>query len=243
MNLKLQLTRAFFISVLCAIVFGLIALLISDKKIAGFDNTVSSFIQGLKYPTLTSIMKFFTFIGAGFPIVFLMLAIIFFLYKVLHLRKELILFVWVVNGTALLNWILKIIFHRARPTIHRIVDANGFSFPSGHSMLAFSLYGIVTFLLWGHVKSSFGRGILILISTIMIIAIGISRIYLGVHYPSDVLGGYLASGSWLAASIWTYQYYLERRYKARKKLLKKIRSDQGNEQFAQYIDFRKEKHS
>lgn len=84
-------------------------------------------------------------------------------------------------------------------------------------MAAFSLYGIVTFLLWKHVKSSFGRGILILISTIMIITIGVSRIYLGVHYPSDVLGGYLASGSWLAVSIWTYQYYLERRYQERQK--------------------------
>ncbi|MEH7018011.1 MULTISPECIES: phosphatase PAP2 family protein [Bacillus] len=146
-------------------------------------------------------MKFFTFIGSGLPVVFLTLAIILFLYKVLHHRRELILFVWVVIGSALLNWILKMIFHRARPTIHRIVDANGFSFPSGHSMAAFSLYGIVTFLLWRHVKSSFGRVILILISATMILAIGVSRIYLGVHYPSDVLGGYLASGTWLAASI------------------------------------------
>ncbi|WP_081415285.1 phosphatase PAP2 family protein [Ectobacillus panaciterrae] len=205
MNLKLQLTRAFFISLLCASAFGFIALLISDKKIIEFDNIVISFIQGLESPTLTSIMKFFTFIGAGFPVVFLTLAIIFFLYKVLHHRRELILFVWVVIGSALLNWILKIIFHRARPTIHRIVDANGFSFPSGHSMAAFSLYGIVTFLLWRHVKSSFGRSILILVSAIMILAIGISRIYLGVHYPSDVLGGYLASCSWIAISIWFFR--------------------------------------
>ncbi|MBO9129466.1 phosphatase PAP2 family protein [Bacillus sp. 165] len=217
MKLKLQLTRAFLISLLCATAFGLIALLISDKKIIGFDNTIISFIQGLETPTLTSIMKFFTFIGAGLPIVFLSLAIILFLYKVLHHRRELILFVWVVIGSALLNRILKIIFHRARPTIHRIVEANGFSFPSGHSMAAFSLYGIVTFLLWKHVKSSAGRVIFILSSGIMILAIGISRIYLGVHYPSDVLGGYLASGSWLAVSIWTYQLYLERRYKARQK--------------------------
>ncbi|MGG2092076.1 phosphatase PAP2 family protein [Bacillus sp. S13(2024)] len=215
MKLKLQLTRAFFISLLCASAFGFIALLISDKRIAGFDNTVISFIQGLESPTLTSIMKFFTFIGSGLPIVFITLAIILFLYKVLHHRRELILFVWVVIGSALLNWILKMIFHRARPTIHRIVEANGFSFPSGHSMAAFSLYGIVTFLLWRHVKSSFGRIILIFIGATMIIAIGASRIYLGVHYPSDVLGGYLASGSWLAASIWTYQLYEERRYRAK----------------------------
>lgn len=214
MNLKVQLTRAFFVSLFCAIGFGLIALLISDKKIAVFDNTITSFIQGLESPTLTSIMKFFTFIGAGFPVIFLSLIVLFFLYKVLHHRRELILFLWVVIGSALLNETLKFIFHRARPTLHRIVNANGFSFPSGHSMAAFSLYGVLAFLLWRHIPSSFGRGILILLSTLMIMAIGTSRIYLGVHYPSDVLGGFLASCCWLAASFWFYQWYQEKEYEA-----------------------------
>lgn len=214
MNLKVQLTRAFFVSLFCAIGFGLIALLISDKKIAVFDNTITSFIQGLESPALTSIMKFFTFIGAGFPVVFLSLIALFFLYKVLHHRRELILFLWVVFGSVLLNETLKLIFHRARPILHRIVNANGFSFPSGHSMAAFSLYGVLAFLLWRHIPSSIGRGILILLGTLMIMAIGTSRIYLGVHYPSDVLGGFLASGCWLAASFWFYQWYQEKEYEA-----------------------------
>ncbi|MFD3445614.1 phosphatase PAP2 family protein [Microbacteriaceae bacterium 4G12] len=84
-------------------------------------------------------------------------------------------------------------------------------------MVAFSLYGIVSFLLWRHVKSSVGRVIFILVSGIMILAVCVSRIYLGVHYPSDVLGGYLVSGYWLAVSIWAYQLYFERRYKSRQK--------------------------
>lgn len=215
MNLKLQLIQAFFVSLFCAIGFGLIALLVSDKKIATFDNLITSFVQELESPALTSIMKFFTFIGAGLPVVFLSLIVFFFLYKVLHHRRELILFLWVVIGSALLNETLKLIFHRARPTLHRIVNANGFSFPSGHSMAAFSLYGILTFLLWRHIQSPLGRGILIFFSTMMIMAIGTSRIYLGVHYPSDVLGGFLASGSWLTISIWFYQRYQESRYEAK----------------------------
>ncbi|TVY01032.1 phosphatase PAP2 family protein [Paenibacillus cremeus] len=210
MNLKLQLTRAFFISLLSAIAFGVIALLVSDKKIAQFDNAIISFVQGLEAPELTTIMKFFTFIGGGYPVVMLTVLVLFFLYKILHHRRELILFIWVVAGSALLNETLKIIFHRARPTLHRIVNANGFSFPSGHSMAAFSMYGILAFLLWRHISTSVGRGLLIISSIIMIIAIGISRIYLGVHYPSDVLGGFLASGSWLAVSIWFYQRYQEK---------------------------------
>src|SRR4051812_9485690 len=103
-------------------------------------------------------MKFFTFIGGGLPVAFVTLIIMVFLYKVLHHRRELILFTWVVIGSVLLNETLKLIFHRARPMLHRIVDANGFSFPSGHSMAAFSLYGVVAFLLWRHISTSFGRG-------------------------------------------------------------------------------------
>ncbi|NOV03903.1 phosphatase PAP2 family protein [Paenibacillus planticolens] len=214
MNLKMQLTRALLISLLSAICFGAIALLVSDEKLVQFDRSIISYVQGLEHPLLTSIMKFFTFIGGGYPVVVITLIIIFFLYKVLHHRRELILFVWVVIGSALLNETLKLIFHRARPMIHRIVDANGFSFPSGHSMAAFSLYGVVAFLLWRHIATPLGRGILILVSIAMILTIGISRIYLGVHYPSDVIGGFLASGSWLAISIWFYQRYQEKRYEA-----------------------------
>lgn len=210
MNLKWQLTRAFLISLFCASAFGFIAVLISDKKIVEFDSIISSFIQGWESPILTSIMKFFTFWGAEWTVVFITLVIILFLYKILHYRKETVLFVWVVAGSSLLNWILKMIFHRDRPTVHRIVDASGFSYPSGHSMVAFSLYGMVTFLLWRHIKSSFGRSMLVFMNAMMIFAIGVSRIYLGVHYPSDVLGGYLASGFWLVTSFCAYQLFLER---------------------------------
>lgn len=213
MNLKKQLTWALLISLLCAIGFGLIALLVSDKKIAQFDSTIIATVQGFESPGLTSIMKFFTFIGSGTQVAVIALLVLFFLFKVLHHRRELILFIWVVLGSTILNEILKAVFHRARPTIHRIVEANGFSFPSGHSMAAFSLYGVIAFLLWRHLSTSLGRGMLILFSIFMIIMIGVSRIYLGVHYPSDVLGGFLASGCLLAVSIWFYQRNMERESK------------------------------
>lgn len=214
MNLKWQLTHALFISFLSAICFGILALLVSDKKIAHFDTAIISFIQGLESPALTNIMKFFTFIGGGIPVVVVTIIILLVLYKILYHRRELILFTWVVIGSALLNEMLKLVFHRARPTLHRIVDANGFSFPSGHSMAAFSLYGILAFLLWRHLSTTLGRGTLIVFSSVMTLMIGISRIYLGVHFPSDVLGGFLASGCWLAISIWFYQRYQEKRNKS-----------------------------
>lgn len=215
-ELKDQLTRAFFISLICLIGFGATALLVSDKRIARLDNAIITLVRQLESPAMTNIMKFFTYIGGGLPATVISLLVLFFLYKVLHHRKELILFIGVVLGSELLNLALKFIFHRARPDLHRIVNASGFSFPSGHSMAAFSLYGVIAFLLWRHIPTSFGRGMLICLSVFMIGAIGVSRIYLGVHYPSDVIGGFLASGCWLAISIWFYQRYQERLFEKRR---------------------------
>ncbi|WML47194.1 phosphatase PAP2 family protein [Neobacillus sp. PS3-34] len=79
-------------------------------------------------------------------------------------------------------------------------------------MNAFTVYGMITFLLWRHIPWRIGRSILILISIFFILAIGISRIYLGVHYPSDIIGGYFASGFWLAIAIWFFQHYKEKQY-------------------------------
>ena len=78
-------------------------------------------------------------------------------------------------------------------------------------MNAFAVYGIITFLLWRHIPSRLGRTILILISSGFIFMIGTSRIYLGVHYPSDIIGGYFASGFWLSSAIWFFQKYKEKR--------------------------------
>ncbi|OAB28323.1 phosphoesterase PA-phosphatase [Paenibacillus macquariensis subsp. defensor] len=211
MNLKLVFTQSFIISLVCATGFALIAILVGEQNIAGFDNRLISLIQGQENVSLTLIMKFFTFIGSGLPITIITIIIMVVLYAVLKFRWELLFFVGVITGSALLNVVLKLIFHRARPTLHRIVEANGYSFPSGHSMAAFTLYGVLCFLLWKHARVAFTRFLLIIIGSIMIVAIGVSRIYLGVHYPSDVVGGYLASGTWLAVSIWIYQRMLDKR--------------------------------
>ncbi|MNP19214.1 putative undecaprenyl-diphosphatase YbjG [compost metagenome] len=129
------------------------------------------------------------------------------LYKFLNLRRELILLTYVVISTILLNHLLKSLFQRERPTIHRIIEVSGYSYPSGHSMAAFSLYGVLAFLIWRHLHTRFSRGLMIVIASLIILAIGISRIYLGVHYPTDIIGGYLMSVCWLTALIWIYQRF------------------------------------
>lgn len=212
MNLKLQLTTAFMISLLSLIGFSCMAILISRQKIVSFDSAVISFIQGLESALLTDIMKFFTFIGSTVSVAVLAMIALFFLYIVLGHRSELILLAASVLGSNLLFITLKLFFQRARPDLYRLIEVSGYSFPSGHATNACTLYGILAFLLWRHIPTRLGRTVLVISSIMIILTIGISRIYLGVHYPSDIIGGYCISAFWLTMLIWFYQHYQEKRH-------------------------------
>ena len=96
-----------------------------------------------------------------------------------------------------LNLLLKNIVQRPRPNEFRLIDETGYSFPSGHSMVSMAFYGFLIYLIYKFVKSKRLKWILIIILSALIITIGISRIYLGVHYTSDVLAGFTISVSYL----------------------------------------------
>ncbi|MGC5774191.1 phosphatase PAP2 family protein [Paenibacillus pabuli] len=209
-NLKKNISLPLLTAALSLAVFAIIALSISDNQIHRFDDTLMTWIQDMESPGMTRWMELFTWIGSGLPVVAITLISMIVLYVFLGHRRELLFLGCVIAGSAILNTLLKLLFHRARPSIHRIIEATGYSFPSGHSMAAFSLYGGLAFLIWKHVPTAAGRVLMIIVSAVFIVTIGMSRIYLGVHYPSDVIGGYFLSGCWLATCIWFYQRYLER---------------------------------
>ena len=101
----------------------------------------------------------------------------------------------------MLNQLLKRILQRPRPTEFRIIEETGYSFPSGHSMISMAFYGYLIYLIYKYVKNKYVKWISIIILSILICSIGISRIYLGVHYTSDVLGGFFISISYLVIYI------------------------------------------
>ena len=101
----------------------------------------------------------------------------------------------------ILNQLLKRILQRPRPTEYRIIEETGYSFPSGHSMISMAFYGYLIYLIYKYVKNKYIKWISIILLSILICSIGISRIYLGVHYTSDVLGGFLISISYLIIYI------------------------------------------
>lgn len=211
MKLKGQLSVAFILCLFSLIVFGVLGYFVHGHDIIRFDSHVISMVQGMESVWLTFLMKFLSFIGSAPVIIVLSILILFFLYKALKHRYELVLFVGVMVGSPLLNLLLKELFKRARPDFHRLVEISGYSFPSGHAMSALTFYGIITFLLWRHIPVKWGRKALLIFSGMMIFGIGMSRIYLGVHYPTDIIGGYFASAVWLGFSIWTFQWFKERR--------------------------------
>ena len=111
------------------------------------------------------------------------------------------------GGAAGLNYLLKNLFERARPDLFRVVEETGYSFPSGHAMVALCFYGMIVYLAGRSIASRCQRFGLYFLAAILVIAIGISRIYLGVHYPSDVLGGYVAGAMWLSFCIAALAWY------------------------------------
>ncbi|WNR43993.1 phosphatase PAP2 family protein [Paenibacillus roseipurpureus] len=161
-----------------------------------FDQHVGVFIRDQRADAWTSVAKVFTFLGSGsteFILFFLVGGILIFKFK--HKWETLVLFVGVL-GAWLMNTALKGIFERDRPAADGwLIEEDGFSFPSGHSMVSILFYGLLAYLLWVNMRRIWKAAWLVpVIGIVIIVCIGLSRIYLGVHYPSDVVAGYLAGG-------------------------------------------------
>lgn len=146
---------------------------------------------------VTPIAKFITNFGGA---IFLSIAtvMLFLLIKNKKIGLSIISNIVIIT---VLNQLLKRILQRPRPTEFRIVEETGYSFPSGHSMVSMAFYGYLIYLIYRYIKNKYVKWTLITILSILICLIGISRIYLGVHYTSDVLGGFLLSISYLVVYI------------------------------------------
>lgn len=123
----------------------------------------------------------------------------------------LILTVWL--GAFTFNKMLKGIFQRERPDILPLIEQGGYSFPSGHAMNAIIFYGAAIFLLIKLLNPGLLRAAGIAVAAILVILIGLSRIYLGVHYPSDVIAGFSIGAAWLVFVIALFQLSSVRKHR------------------------------
>lgn len=167
-------------------------ILVATGNILALDTKIWNFMEKIRTPLLTNILLFFTNFGSTTYIVIIcILLLLFFKYK-----KSLINLYGVLITSTVINNVIKIIYRRPRPSwMGSFVDKfeSTFSFPSGHSMAAMTLYGFLIYMIYKSNMSKTFKILLISLLSILILSIGVSRIYIGVHYFSDVITGFLCS--------------------------------------------------
>ena len=200
------------------IIFIFITVNVINQNTSDLDSFVYKWVSRFISSGLTDIMKLITFFGSG-----ALLGSLAFLLLIVFYRKEKYSFnvsMLAINLAlgALVNLSIKYIIQRVRPDVLRLIDISGYSFPSGHSMASMSFYGFIIYLCCKNFKTKWKYLIVSLIS-ILILFIGISRIYLGVHYASDVLGGFSLGLLWtgIFSFIVDIRYRKKYRYEVDKK--------------------------
>lgn len=198
--------KRYIISIVCLIGFIVVTALVCTNNISGFDNLIYNSLFSLRCGFLDFFFMSITYTANVIPIIIIAL-IICFIYRKNKCNCSLVLSSLILS--VLFNQVIKHIICRARPDHLRLVTEKGYSFPSGHSMIAVFLYGTLMYIL---IKGTDNKKLKILYAvlfTIIILLIGLSRIYVGVHYPSDVLGGYLLSVAILIVSLTVINYHFK----------------------------------
>ncbi len=183
--------RKWIIGFLC-IIFILLIVFIKTGVIKEFDNFCYNIVTHNMSEGLTTFHKAITFLGSTVFIVVLSL-LLFIIFWILKKKNKSYIVASVIIISTLFNVILKNIIRRARPDVLKLVIEKSFSFPSGHTMAIVSLYGILWYIV---LKSKLSKNIKIILSIILgilPIMVAISRIYLGAHFASDVIGGFILS--------------------------------------------------
>ena len=196
-----RLITPLLVSLVCAAVSLWLFAGLADEMLEGdtlqFDNTVRRFVHSYASVRFTAIMRFITFLGSPL-FVSLAAASGCVALWVTHRRRKFLMIAITLIGGSLLMWVLKTSFHRQRP--EPFFDTHlpaSYSFPSGHALLSFCLYAAAAALFSADQKKRWRRFAIWTVAVVLVVAIGLSRVYLGVHYPSDVLAGYLGALVWV----------------------------------------------
>jgi undecaprenyl-diphosphatase len=198
--LSIEFIFAAVIFIFSVLIFTALANEVIIENEDQFDILIYQFMADHISPAYTITANVITFLGSAYFIVPAYLLIIYILIRKKYLRYS--IWVTVIAMVSLLSGLgFKQIFHRTRPVLPLIAGADGYSFPSGHSLNGFTFFGLLAYLAW---KSSLRRELKWLVFLLLLLIgfmIGFSRIYLRVHYASDVLGSLLLTTTWLSLSF------------------------------------------
>lgn len=184
---------------LCLLLFSVILFNVCKYGVLDIDNNVYNFIsKNIMNDTLSSILKCVTHLGGVAFIV--LLGVLCFMFC----KKNRWFITFDLVGCTVINQTIKHIVRRPRPNVLRLVEESGYSFPSGHSMISVAFYGLVIYLVYKNVNNKYLKWTLITLLSLLILTIGFSRIYVGVHYFTDVVGGFFLALAYLIVYIYIY---------------------------------------
>lgn len=182
------------------IIFLKIASEVFQKNTYLLDTLISNYIYSFRNPFMTDIMYGATFLGGEqlIALAIILLIMAFFISK--KHKREALLFSCLLVMNFLIDTLVKDLVKRPRPDISPLFIDHSYSFPSGHSMSAFVFYTTISYLVFHFTRSKKWTILASVGSVVLILLIGFSRVYLGVHYPSDVLAGFIG-GFWLFVTV------------------------------------------
>ena len=208
MNNKYKEYIKYTILILCSVIFAIFTYKVAADKTIYIDSIVYNYISNnIINKNRTEIVKVITNITSPIMVIITLLIL------VLAIKDKKIKISLVINllGITIINNLIKVIIARPRPEINKLVTETGYSFPSGHSITSMVFYGYLVYLTYKYINNKKIKIPLIIFLILLIPTIGLSRIYLGVHYASDVLCGFLLGIIYLILFISISKKYLERK--------------------------------
>ncbi len=216
--------------VMAIVAFAILAVLAHTIAYFTFDLVISRDLQLITAPGFDALMRFISWFG--FPpqtygvVIFVLVAL-----WVSGLRWETVAAFVSAFGISAIGFGIKLVVARPRPSpdlIHVLAQVKDYSFPSGHVLFYVAFFGFLLFLAFTLLKPSPPRTLLLLVFGGLVALVGISRIYEGEHWASDVLAAYLLSSVWLALVVWFYRWG-KPRYFARQPIAKQVGHETGVE--------------
>lgn len=185
------------VAALFLVIFTELAEQVMENEMRKFDGSIINYFKAIDHPYLDTAMILITELGSVWFLSAMSLVTLFVLWFKYKDKWGILFFLLAVGIGGLLTKMLKQLYERGRPSINPEIDAVGYSFPSGHSMGSLIFYGFIMYLIMRGNGSTFLKRFSIVLMGIVVLLIGSSRIYLGAHFPSDVLAGYIAGTIWL----------------------------------------------
>lgn len=208
---RLRRAQVFYAVGLAA--FAVLALFAHFYSFFAWDFRVSQALQSFTSPTIQNFMLAVSFIGNTWHPYALTTVTVIILFW-LNFRSEAVGLTLSVGGSAILNGLLKVLIARPRPTtdlVNVVRSLHTRSFPSGHVTMYVCYFGFLFFAAYADLpRGSYARRITLALLALPVLLVGLSRVYLGAHWPSDAIGAYLFGGLWLAFSLHMYRRWKER---------------------------------